>query len=143
MRQASSQLRTVAERLLAHAAQGKRQRASSAPAALQVCERLRPELARLVGNTGVQALFMRALALASAEVAWLRAVRVGADGKLEGFDGSEAPVEPDEVSAGGVALLAQLLALLAAFIGEPLTLRIVREEWPQLSLNNLDRNKRN
>jgi hypothetical protein len=31
-----------------------------------------------------------------------------------------------------------LLGLLVAFIGEDLTLRLVREVWPKLSLNNLD-----
>jgi predicted transglutaminase-like cysteine proteinase len=35
-------------------------------------------------------------------------------------------------------LLAQLLGLLVAFIGEDLTLRLVREVWPKLSLNDLD-----
>lgn len=143
MRQLSSQMRTVAERVIAHEAKGRRRHASSAPAALLACERLRSELASLVGNTGVQALFMRALALAGAEFAWLRTIRVGADGSLQGFEGTQAPVEPDEIAAGGVVLLAHLLALLAAFIGESLTLRIVREQWPQLSLNGLDRNKGN
>jgi len=143
MRNASPGMRALAERLMAHEARGKRGRASIEPAAKRVCERLRPELSSLVGNTGVKALYLRALALAGAEVAWLRAVRVGADDKLEGFDGPEPVVEPDEVYAGGVALLTELLGLLAAFIGEPLTLQIVREKWPQLSLKNLDRNTRN
>ncbi|HVS18103.1 MAG TPA: hypothetical protein VMT18_05845 [Planctomycetota bacterium] len=136
-------MRTVAQRLFAHEAKGLRRSASSVPTVLRVCERLRPELASLVGDTGVQALYMRALALAGAQVDWLRAIRVGADGRLEGFEGAETPVEPDEVSAGGVALLAELLALLAAFVGVPLTLRIVREQWPRLALKDLDRNKRN
>jgi circadian clock protein KaiC len=39
---------------------------------------------------------------------------------------------------GGVALLAQLLGLLVAFIGENLTLRLVREVWPKAPLNDLD-----
>lgn len=118
-------------------------RAPNVPTTLLVCERLRPELASLVGDTGVQALFMRSLALAGAQVAWLRALSVGTDGRLQGFEGSEVPLEPDQVSAGGVVLLAELLGLLAAFIGEPLTLRIVQEKWPRVALKDLDRNKRN
>ena len=34
--------------------------------------------------------------------------------------------------------VAQLLGLLVTFIGEELTLRLVREVWPKLSPNNLD-----
>jgi hypothetical protein len=39
---------------------------------------------------------------------------------------------------GGVVLLAQLLGLLVAFIGENLTLRLVREVWPKVPLDDLD-----
>ena len=69
---------------------------------------------------------------------WLRAVQVKADGSLEGLDELEAQVDPDEIFEGCVVLLAQLLGLLVAFIGEDLTLRLVREVWPKLSLNDLD-----
>jgi hypothetical protein len=47
-------------------------------------------------------------------------------------------VGPDEIFEGRVVLLAQLLGLLVAFIGELLTLRLVRDVWPKLSLNDLD-----
>jgi hypothetical protein len=36
-----------------------------------------------------------------------------------------------------VALVAQLLGLLAAFIGESLMLQIVRDVWPQLARKDL------
>jgi hypothetical protein len=49
-----------------------------------------------------------------------------------------AQVDPDKIFEGRVVLLAQLLGLLVAFIGEDLTLRLVREVWPKLPLNNLD-----
>jgi len=39
---------------------------------------------------------------------------------------------------GRVVLLAQLLGLLVAFIGEDLTLRLVREVWPKLSINDVN-----
>ena len=35
-------------------------------------------------------------------------------------------------------LRAQLLGLLVAFIGQGLTVRLVREIWPQLSIEDLD-----
>jgi hypothetical protein len=37
-----------------------------------------------------------------------------------------------------VVLLAQLLGLLNAFIGEVLTLRLLRDVWPKIPLDNLE-----
>jgi hypothetical protein len=91
-----------------------------------------------MGKVGFRELLSRALALANAEVPWLRAVHVKADGSFEGLDELGAQVDPDEIFEGRVVLLAQLLGLLVTFIGEDLTLRLVREVWPKLSLNNLD-----
>jgi hypothetical protein len=54
-------------------------------ATFQVTDRLRRHLATLIGNGGFRALLACALALASAEVSWLRAVQVNADGTLEGL----------------------------------------------------------
>jgi hypothetical protein len=46
-------------------------------------------------------------------------------------------VGPDVMADGGIVLVAQLLGLLVAFVGERLTLKIVREVWPNL-LNHID-----
>ena len=91
-----------------------------------------------MGNGGFRALLSRALALANAEVPWLRAVQVKADGSLEGLEELHAQLDPDEFFEGRVVLLAQLLGLLVAFIGENLTLRLVREVWPKVPLDDLD-----
>ena len=107
-----------------------------------VCEKLRPHLATLMGNEGFRALLSRALAVADEEVPSLRAVHVKADGSLEGLGELQAQVEPEEMAEGSVVLVAQLLALLVAFIGETLTLRMVREVWPKLpQINDLDLRK--
>jgi hypothetical protein len=108
------------------------------PAAFLIDEKLRPHLATLMGKVGFRALLSRALVLTNAEVPWLRALHVNADGSLEGLDELDAQVDPKEIFEGRVVLLAQLLGLLVAFIGENLTLRLVREVWPKLSLNDLD-----
>jgi hypothetical protein len=42
------------------------------------------------------------------------------------------------LSEGRVVLLAQLLGLLVAFIGESLTLRLVLEVWPKVPLEDLE-----
>jgi len=60
---------------------------------------------------------------------------------LEGLEELQAQVDPEEMAEGSVVLVAQLLALLVAFIGENLTLQMVREVWPKLSLNDLDFDK--
>jgi hypothetical protein len=91
-----------------------------------------------MGNGGFRALLARALALAGAEVAWLRAVHVKADGTLEGLEALHAQLKPADFLEGRVVLLAQLLGLLVAFIGPSLTSRLMGEVWPQLSAENVD-----
>ena len=139
MRRATPKMRNFAKRLIAYETRENRSfETKKTLAAFHVCEKLRAHLSTFLGNAGFRALLARALALAVAEVAWLRAMQVKADGSLEGLDELEAQVDPNEIFEGCVVLLAQLLGLLVAFIGEDLTLRLVREVWPQLSLNNLD-----
>jgi hypothetical protein len=131
-------MRDFADRLIAYETRGNKSSETKTPAACLVGEKLRPHLATLMGNVGFRALLSRALALANAEVPWLRAVRVKADGSFEELDELGAQVDPDEIFEGRVVLLAELLGLLVTFIGEDLTLRLVREVWPKLSLNNFD-----
>jgi hypothetical protein len=104
----------------------------------QVTDRLRPHLATLMGNGGFRALLARALALAGAEVSWLRQIQVSADGTLEGLKTAHAALKPAEFREGGVVLLAQLLGLLVAFIGPGMTSRLVGELWPQLAIDHVD-----
>jgi len=130
-------MRDFAGRLIAYETRENKSSETKTPAAFHVSEKLRPHLMTVIGNTGFRALLSRALALANAEVPWLRAVHVKSDGSLEGLDELEAQVDPEEIFQGRVVLLAQLLGLLVAFVGEKLTLRLVREVWPKLSLNDL------
>jgi hypothetical protein len=131
-------MRVFAKRLIAYETRGNRSSETKTPVAFLVGEKLRPHLARLMGKVGFRELLSRALVLAKAEVPWLNAVRIKADGSFEELDELAAQVDPDEISEGRVILLAQLLGLLVTFVGEELTLRLVREVWPKLSLSNLD-----
>jgi hypothetical protein len=131
-------MRNFAKRLMAYETSRNKSSETKTPAAFHVCEKLRPHLATLVGNGGIRALLSRALALAKAEVPWLRAVHVKADGSLEGWEELRAQLDPDEFFDGRVVLVAQLLGLLVAFIGESLTLRLVCEVWPKVPLNDLN-----
>ena len=137
MSRAIPKLQDFAERLIAHEMIGNNSSETKTPAACRAGEKLRPQLATLMGNIGFRALLSRALALANADVPWLRAVHVKTDGSFEGLEELGAQIDPDEFFEGCVGLLSHLLGLLVAFIGEELTLRLVREVWPELSPNDL------
>ena len=131
-------MRHFAKRLIVYERGANRITETKTPPAFQVCEKLRARLATLMGVAGFRELLSCALPRAHAEVPWLGAVHVKADGSLEGFEQLDAHHNPDELFEGGVVLVAQLLGLLVAFIGERLTLRFVREVWPTVPLDDLD-----
>src|SRR5688572_4896116 len=130
----SPSIRDLARRLLAVEAAG--ESAADAhvhEAAVRVCEKLRISLTRLAGRDGFTALLRRALALARADIPALQTVTLTPDGCLEGLE----MLAVDATNGGSdaaVAIIAHLLGLLVTFIGEPLTLRLVREAWPDASL---------
>jgi hypothetical protein len=131
-------MRDLAERLIAYETGENKSSGAKTPTAYSVCDKLRPNLATLMGNTGIHALISRALARAKAEVPSLRAIQVKADGSLAGVDKLGVQANPEELARGSLVLVAQLLGLLVAFIGEELTLQLVREAWPKLSLKELE-----
>jgi hypothetical protein len=105
---------------------------SDAEAAFQACEKLRHSLSALVGVAGFRSLLSRALTMAKAEVPWLNAAKVRADGSLEDPGSLNTKQGRAEAERGGVVLLAQLLGLLDTFIGEALMMGLVRDVWPDL-----------
>lgn len=131
-------MRELAGRLIAYETRGKKWARLPSAATFFVGEKLRPPLATLLGHGGFQALHARALALAGAEIPWLRAVRIQVDGSLEGLDELAAKMDRADLAEGRLVLLAQLLGLLVAFIGEIMTLQLVREVWPRLSLHRFE-----
>lgn len=137
MSRAIPKLRDLAERLIAYEMPGNWSSETKIPAACLAIDKLRPHLAKLMGNTGFSALLSRALALSIGDSPWLRPVRVKTDGSFDGFEELGTQIDPDEFFGGSVSLLSHLLGLLVAFIGEELTLRLVREAWPELSPTDL------
>jgi hypothetical protein len=134
MNRANPKLRNFAERLMAYETRENKSAETKTPAVFPVAEKLRPHLAILMGTFGFRALVSRALALARVEVPWLRTVEIKADGSLPRLDELEVQVAPKDIFEGRAVLMAQLLGLLVAFIGENLTLRLMREAWPNLPL---------
>ena len=137
MYRATPQMRAFAEVLIAHESSENPSSATKRPADFPVFQKLRSPLAMLMGGGGFRALLSRALALARAEIPWLRAVHVNADGALAWEEELHPPLDPAEILEGRVVLLAQLLGLLVAFIGPGLTSRLIGEIWPIFLLNDL------
>ena len=132
-------MRAFAERLIAHDA-GAQSSDQVASTAFTVPDRMRSHLTMLMGSGGHRAVLMRALALAGEEVPWLHDSRVDPEGNLQRPDLFEESVDPVERSEGGIVLVAQLIGLLVAFIGEWMTLRLVSEIWPKLPSRDLNFN---
>jgi hypothetical protein len=136
-------MRDLAQRLLGYEARAGSTSEPVETTTLRVYQKLRHSLGELAGSAGFHALASRALTLARSEVPSLSAVQVGADGNLEGMSTIEPSIEVelDRVHEGGVILISRLLGLLFIFLGEALTLSLLREAWPGTALD--DRNSGN
>ena len=131
MKQATPAIRDLARLLLMLEANRSAPPAEQVQVTLSVFTNVRTYLSRIVGVAGFQALLARALALATAEMAWLETVRVQDDATLMGFTEAAQRQPAKAVTAGSIALLSQLIGLLVIFIGDTLTLRLVQDIWPE------------
>ena len=138
MSRATPELREFARRLIKFEAKGKKSRQTQLPIMALINEDLCPHLSNIMGNAGFRALLSRSVALAQTELPWLSTVQVNADCTLDGLNELHAQVGPQDFFDGSVVLLAQLVGLLVAFIGESLTLRMIGELWPKLSMADLE-----
>ena len=105
---------------------------------LSVHEKLRRSLCALSGVAGYRSLASRALTLAKVKAPSLRIVQVTADGSLQVHSEAESESDKGLGAEDQVVLLAELLGLLHAFIGEALTLRLLREAWPNAVFEGRD-----
>ena len=119
-----------ARRLLAHEGNSGSSSAECAAAAWRLYEKLNARLAPLLGSAGVQALFVRSAKLAQGEVGSLAEVatpegmsKLGA--VLQALD----PAEATEVAA---TLFGTFFELMTTFIGERLTVLVLRSAWPAI-----------
>jgi hypothetical protein len=118
-------IRDLARRLLSFESTAEDLSDANTSAVFIVSEKLRRPLSTLAGTAGFRSLLMRALTLAKREAQMLDGVQVKEDGSLEGLNGQE--------TEAGAVLIAHLVGLLETFIGEPLTLRLLNDLWPNLS----------
>lgn len=125
-------MRDLAHRLLTYeAGAGKTSEPMESPT-LRVYEKLRQGLGEFAGVAGFQSLAFRALVLARTEAPELSTVRVAPDGSIHGLSEIETQFEIDKDLAGkgGFILITCLLGLLRTFLGEALTLSLLRSAWP-------------
>jgi hypothetical protein len=144
----SPEIRDLAQRLLTHEAAADTHPRPQESATLRVYEKLRQSLTAIAGVTSFQSLACRALVLAKSEDIGLGVVQITADGSLQDFSEYEPRVDIDngqtsayQANERGVILIARLLGLLHMFLGEVLTLRLLRDAWPNATFD--DRNSGN
>ncbi|MDB6025901.1 MAG: hypothetical protein JWM68_2124 [Verrucomicrobiales bacterium] len=137
MSRVTPKIQELAQRIVTYETKASKSPQAKATAVFQLFDELRPHLTPLMGSAGYAALLARALAITKAESITLSEVQVKADGTLDGFDKLHVQIGPEEILNNMTLMLAHLLSLLVTFIGEDLTLRLLSEGWPKLSLMNL------
>jgi hypothetical protein len=129
---AAPDVEEFARRLLAYEAASATTSDQSRLVGFQGCEKLRPALGKVIGLVGFRTLLSRALVIASRTTSRLRSLQVKDDGSLSGLEEYRAKLESHTVAEDEVILLSQLLALLITFIGAEVTLRLLRDIWPEM-----------
>jgi hypothetical protein len=104
---------------------------------LRIYEKLRQSLSAFAGVAAFESLAFRALTQAKSEAPGLWAVQVAQGGSLQGLGEFEPQIDMDKDLAdkfpagdGGIILIACLLGLLLLFLGDALTLSLLRNTWP-------------
>jgi hypothetical protein len=129
---AAPTMRDLTHRLLAYEAGAGKTSESLESATFRVYEKLRQSLGEFVGVAGFQSLALRALALSRPEAPSLCAVQVASDGSLQGLGKIGTSIDNDinQDGDGGIILIDRLLGLLRLFLGDALTLSLLRNAWP-------------
>jgi len=132
-------VQTLTWRLLAHEAGERPDAEALADAAERAFDKLRLHLSKLLGTDGFRVLLRRAITLARVEFPWLEGVEAQSDGSLKGLaaaaaarGGDSTAAHDAEVVEGITAVPDHFLGLLQAFIGQDLSLRLLRGVWPQV-----------
>jgi hypothetical protein len=104
-----------------------------AAAAARVYEKLTASLSPIVGQAGIHALLSRSIHLAAAEHASLAgAARADPASQAASLQARLQTLDPEEITETAVALFATFTGLLASFIGDTLTSRLLQDAWPEI-----------
>jgi hypothetical protein len=121
----------VFQRLLAREAGTDADARTIAAAARRLCERFASELSPLIGDAGVAAICERSLHLTQQQFPSVVLLHSSEDdAPFARLQASLERQEPVVATKAAVAVLTTAGELLASFIGEGLTTRLLREAWP-------------
>ena len=129
----TSTIQQLADRIVDYEAQLSVEPLPKIDVVLRVCEKLHLHLVTLVGKAGYHALMTRTLALLQRDYPWAKNFRIQTDGSILPEISAGTHTQVDSMMNEAVAIPAQLLTLLAIFIGEHLTLNLALEIWPPLA----------
>jgi hypothetical protein len=130
VRQRSPAFDRVAQQLVEQAVAGRSEADQVSRALDESFERLERALATMVGELGFRALFVRAVHLTrKAEPELPPSVAVSADGSRLGWSECVERLGTEAATRCGALLCANVLVLLASFIGDDLTFRMIRRAF--------------
>jgi hypothetical protein len=101
-----------------------------ASAAWRVYEKLNARLAPLLGSAGVQALFVRSAKLAQTEFGSL--AEIATPEGLTRLGSCLQALDPAIATEAAATLFGTFLDLITTFIGERLTVLVLRSAWPTI-----------
>ena len=96
-------------------------------------EKLSQRLGHVIGPSGVEAIFLRAVTLRKAEYPFLDERMIASDNRHSLAEPLRACLnshEPDVIREAAVALFATFAGLLANVIGDRLTWSLLQQIWP-------------
>jgi len=103
-----------------------------AAGAASACEKLCRHLARIVGETGVRALFDRSVTMSRSEFLWLPiAEGTSFAARWNELATALARQPPAAALEAATRVVATLIGLVGRFVGDNLTLRLLQELWPE------------
>ena len=123
----------AARRLLAHESAGSSAEECAA-AAVRVYEKLSRRLAPLIGNVGVQALFVRSAKLSARDFPCLGRLFVDSVTPEAQLQACLGALEPAAATDAAAAMVGTFLGLLTAFIGEPIVWQVLEGTFPATDL---------
>ena len=84
-------------------------------------------------------IWVRAIHLAAAEAPVLRGVRAGMlpETCLQGLAESAQGAPLEQMQVAFLAVVTHLIGLLALFKGDPMTVRLVQDVWPEASFEGM------
>ena len=128
----SPEMRDLAARLIVYESYVGENSVSLESAALRVYNKLHQSISAFAGVAAFQSFAFRALSQVQSEVPRLWSVQIAEDGSLESIRDIKSQTDNGMDLAGeeGKILIGRLLNLLHIFLGEAVTLSLLRQAWP-------------